>query len=170
MLVDTLPVDLRRDEPPDRVDRLALRLTAGIAMRTRVLEIGCGTGALARVLARRGADVTAIDRAPMIDLARSRTPSHLGIDYRVGELPRLSPRGFDIAIAVDALQQLPLADALARIAAAVRPGGHIVIVGHLGPWWARLSEIRRVTERTLPGVLVRRHLGWRYSARWTRPV
>lgn len=170
MLVDTLPVDLRRDEPPDRVDRLALRLTAGIAMRTRVLEIGCGTGALARVLARRGANVTAIDRAPMIDLARSRTPSHLGIDYRVGELPRLSPRGFDIAIAVDALQQLPLADALARIAAAVRPGGHIVIVGRLGPWWARLSEIRRVAERTLPGVLVRRHLGWRYSARWTRPV
>jgi 2-polyprenyl-3-methyl-5-hydroxy-6-metoxy-1,4-benzoquinol methylase len=167
VLVDTLPVDLLHDEPPDGVAR---RLTAEIAMRSRVLEIGCGTGALARVLARRGANVTAIDRAPMIDLARSRTPSHLGIDYRVGELQRLSPRGFDVAIAVSALHELPLAEALARIAEAVRPGGSIVIVDRLGPWWATLSEIRRVIERVLPGAIVRRHLGWRYSARWTRPV
>jgi 2-polyprenyl-3-methyl-5-hydroxy-6-metoxy-1,4-benzoquinol methylase len=164
VLVDTLPVDLLQDDSPDGVAR---RLTAGIAMRSRVLEIGCGTGALARVIARRGANVTAIDRAPMIDLARSRTPSHLGIDYRVGELQRLSPRGFDVAIAVSSLHELPLADALVRIAAAVRPGGSIVIVDRLGPWWATLSEIRRVVERALPGALVRRHLGWGDSARWT---
>jgi len=170
VLVDTLPVDLLRDESPDRVDGVARRLTAGIAMRSRVLEIGCGTGALARVLARRGANVTAIDRAPMIDLARSRTPSHLGIDYRVGELQRLSPRGFDVAIAVSALRHVPVADALARIAEAVRPGGSIVIVDRLGPWWATLGEIRRVVDHVLPGAIVRRHLGWRYSARWTRPV
>ena len=165
MLVDALPEDLLRDERPDPVAR---RLTAGIAMRSRVLEIGCGTGALARVLARRGANVTAIDRAPMIDLARSRTPSHLGIDYRVGELQWLSPRGFDVAIAVSGLHEL--ADSLARIAAAVRPGGRIVIVDRAGPWWSALSEIRRVVDRSLPGAVVRRHLGWRYSARWTRPV
>jgi 2-polyprenyl-3-methyl-5-hydroxy-6-metoxy-1,4-benzoquinol methylase len=164
VLVDTLPVDLLQDESPDGVAR---RLTAGIAMRSRVLEIGCGTGALARVIARRGANVTAIDRAPMIDLARSRTPAHLGIDYRVGELHRLSPRGFDVAIAVNARLER---DALPRIAAAVRPGGSIVIIDRLGPWWATLSEIRRVIERVLPDAIVRRHLGWRYSVRWTRPV
>ena len=140
----------------------------------RVLDAGCGTGALSVEAARRGAHVVAIDLSPtMIGLARERLPPNLGlgaIDFRVGELPSLSPRGFDIGIAVDALHELPLADALARIAVAVRPGGRIVIVGELGPWWARLSEIRRVAGRTLPGVLVRRHLGWRYSARWTRPV
>lgn len=170
MLVETLPEDLLEGEAADRVDGVARRLTAGIAMRSRVLEIGCGTGALARVLARRGANVTAIDRAPMIDRARSRTPSRLGIEYRVGELQRLSPRGFDVAIAVSALHDLPLPDALARVAAAVRPGGSIVVVDRLGPWWTTLSEIRRVVERVLPGAVVRRHLGWRYSARWTRPV
>jgi 2-polyprenyl-3-methyl-5-hydroxy-6-metoxy-1,4-benzoquinol methylase len=157
-------------EPADQIDPIARRWVAGVAMRSRVLEIGCGTGALARLLARRGAHVTAIDVAPLIDLARSRTPSHLGIDYRVGELSRLSPRGFDVAIAVNALHALPLADAFARIAAAIRPGGHIVVVDRAGPWWSSLSEIRRVAGGVLPGAAIQRHLGWRYSARWTRPV
>jgi 2-polyprenyl-3-methyl-5-hydroxy-6-metoxy-1,4-benzoquinol methylase len=168
VLVDTLPADLALDEPRDHVDPVALRLTEAIAMRSRVLEIGCGTGALARVLARRGAHVTAIDLAPpMIDIARSRTPGHLGIEYRVGELHRLSPRGFDLAIAVNALVDVALADAFARMAAAIRPGGSIVIVDRAGPWWTSLPEIRRVA---LPGMIVRRHLGWRFSARWTRPL
>lgn len=173
-------------------------------MRQRVLEIGCGTGALARTMARRGALVTAIDLAPrMIDLARSRTPGHLAIEYRVGDLRRLSPRGFDVAIAVNTLHHLPLADAFERMAAAVAPGGTVLVVdlfearglaelpynaaswllrtrepiaGALASAWAAhrddllgLSEIRRVARKALPGVVVRRHLGWRYSARWTKP-
>lgn len=167
MLVETIRAGIAVDEP-DRIEPVARRLTAGIAMRSRALEIGCGTGALARMLARRGANVTAIDPSPrMIELARSRTPPHLAIEYRVGELVRLSPRGFDVAIAICTLDQVPVADALERMAAAVRPGGRIVIVDRLGAWWAGLAEIRGVAARTLPGVVVR-HLGWRYSARWTR--
>ncbi|MDZ7651662.1 MAG: methyltransferase domain-containing protein [Burkholderiaceae bacterium] len=42
----------------------------------RLLDAGCGTGALAVEAARRGADVVAIDLSPtLVDLARERLPS-----------------------------------------------------------------------------------------------
>ena len=45
----------------------------------RLLDAGCGTGALAVEAARRGARVVAIDLSPtLIDLARARTPRDLG--------------------------------------------------------------------------------------------
>lgn len=41
----------------------------------RVLELGCGTGLMTRLLLDRGADVTAVDRAePMLARARVRAP------------------------------------------------------------------------------------------------
>lgn len=49
----------------------------------RVLDIACGTGALAAAAARRGADVIGMDFAPtMIAEAIRRHP---GIDFRVGD-------------------------------------------------------------------------------------
>ena len=52
----------------------------------RVLDAACGDGYLARVLAARGARVTAIDLGPrLIELARQRDPRG-EIDYRVADL------------------------------------------------------------------------------------
>ncbi|MEO1793633.1 MAG: magnesium protoporphyrin IX methyltransferase [Pseudomonadota bacterium] len=46
----------------------------------RVLDAGCGTGALAVELARRGADVVAVDLSPkLIEIAKERLPSDLGL-------------------------------------------------------------------------------------------
>jgi len=60
----------------------------------RVLDAGCGTGALAIEAARRGADVLAIDISPtLVDLARERAPKDLGagrVTFAVGDL--LDPR------------------------------------------------------------------------------
>ena len=45
----------------------------------RVLDAGCGTGALSVEAARRGANVTAVDLSPtLINLARERLPRDLG--------------------------------------------------------------------------------------------
>jgi hypothetical protein len=33
-----------------------------------------------------------------------------------------------------------------------------------------LHEIRATLRAALPGVVVRRHLGWRYTAIWRKPV
>ncbi|MCY4182202.1 MAG: methyltransferase domain-containing protein, partial [Gammaproteobacteria bacterium] len=45
----------------------------------RLLDAGCGTGALAVAAARRGAQVLAIDLSPtLVGLARERAPADLG--------------------------------------------------------------------------------------------
>jgi SAM-dependent methyltransferase len=117
---------------PDRIEPAAQRLLGQLPPgRCRVLDIGCGTGALARRLATGGARVTGIDLSPrMIDVARVRTTDGLGIEYRVGDFMTWQPRGFDAAIAIASLHHLPLADALTRMADAVVPGG-LVLVGDL---------------------------------------
>jgi magnesium-protoporphyrin O-methyltransferase len=58
----------------------------------RLLDAGCGTGALAIAAAERGAEVLAIDvSGGLIDIARKRAPDHLSIDWRVGDM-RSQPR------------------------------------------------------------------------------
>lgn len=73
----------------------------------RLLDAGCGTGALAVEAARRGAEVVAIDLSPtLIGLARERTPQLLGagsIDFRVGDLLDSTLGEFDHVVAMDSL-------------------------------------------------------------------
>ena len=70
----------------------------------RLLDAGCGTGALAVVAAQRGADVVAIDVSHgLIDIAQKRAPSHLNIDWRVGDMRSHNLGIFDHVIAMDSL-------------------------------------------------------------------
>jgi magnesium-protoporphyrin O-methyltransferase len=70
----------------------------------RLLDAGCGTGALAMIAAQRGADVVAIDVSQgLIDIAQKRTPSHLSIDWRVGDMRSHNLGIFDHVIAMDSL-------------------------------------------------------------------
>src|SRR5688572_19674496 len=81
-----------------------------------VLDVACGQGVLARLLAARGARVTAVDAsAELIQLARQRdgqlqTPEpHRMIDYRVGDardLGLLPESYFDSAACVLAIQNI----------------------------------------------------------------
>ena len=62
----------------------------------RLLDAGCGTGALAIEAARRGADVVAVDLSPsLIGLARERAPRERGagkVEFRVGDMLDPVPR------------------------------------------------------------------------------
>ncbi len=72
----------------------------------RLLDAGCGTGATAVELARRGADVVAVDIAPkLVELARERAPDDLdgAIDFRVGDLLDPALGRFDTVVAMDSL-------------------------------------------------------------------
>jgi magnesium-protoporphyrin O-methyltransferase len=73
----------------------------------RLLDAGCGTGALAVEAARRGAQVVAIDLSPtLVDLARERVPAQIGagsIDFRVGDMLDPALGSFDHVVAMDSL-------------------------------------------------------------------
>ncbi len=72
----------------------------------RILDAGCGTGALAVELARRGARVVAVDLSPrLVGLAAERMPDDVGhrIDFRVGDMLDPSLGAFDHVVAMDSL-------------------------------------------------------------------
>ena len=88
----------------------------------RVLDAGCGTGALAAELARRGADVVAIDLSPtLVDLGRERVEAGAGtIEFRSGDMLDSALGRFDHVVAMDSLihyRAADMAEAAARLAA-----------------------------------------------------
>jgi magnesium-protoporphyrin O-methyltransferase len=84
----------------------------------RVLDAGCGTGALAILAAKRGADVVAIDLSPtLIDLARARAPakSELGagsVVFMAGDMLDPELGKFDHVVGMDSLIHYDAADAV----------------------------------------------------------
>jgi magnesium-protoporphyrin O-methyltransferase len=73
----------------------------------RVLDAGCGTGALAVELARRGAHVVAIDLSPtLVGLARERIGTATGdgqIEFLTGDMSDAALGRFDHMVAMDSL-------------------------------------------------------------------
>ncbi|HVF93638.1 MAG TPA: magnesium protoporphyrin IX methyltransferase [Sphingomonas sp.] len=83
----------------------------------RLLDAGCGTGALAVEAAQRGADVVAIDVAgSLVDVARDRTPTGLTIDWRVGDMLDPSLGRFDHVVAMDSLIHYRASDIVDTVA------------------------------------------------------
>lgn len=85
----------------------------------RVLDAGCGTGASAVELARRGAEVVAVDISPnLVRLAGERMPDDLSgsIDFRVGDMLDPALGRFDAVVAMDSLIHYQPADCLRVLA------------------------------------------------------
>jgi len=86
----------------------------------RVLDAGCGTGALAVEAARRGADVVAIDlSSTLVNLARERMPAFPGtgrVDFRVSDMLDPSLGRFDWVVAMDSLIHYEVADMVEMVA------------------------------------------------------
>ncbi|TKD50938.1 magnesium protoporphyrin IX methyltransferase [Sphingomonas baiyangensis] len=77
----------------------------------RLLDAGCGTGALAVEAARRGAEVVAIDVARnLVEVARRRAPEGLPIEWRVGDMTDPALGRFDHVVAMDSLIHYPAFD------------------------------------------------------------
>ena len=85
----------------------------------RVLDAGCGTGALAVEAARRGAHVVAVDLAgTLVSLAGERTPGGLDgrIEWRIGDMTDPALGSFDHVVGMDSLIHYHAPD-MARVAA-----------------------------------------------------
>jgi len=114
----------------------------------RVADIGCGDGALAVEMARRGAEVTGADPDPaQIAAARCRAEAAgLSIRFLCAPAEALPLPGgcMDRVVAVTALCfTAEPARALAGMAHILRPGGRLVL-GELGRWnlWAAIRRLR----------------------------
>ncbi len=102
----------------------------------RLLDAGCGTGALAVEAAGRGASVTAIDVAEgLVAIGQRRAPPSVAgtIEWRAGDMldPALST--FDHVVAMDSLIHYKLADmaeAITRLAARSRRSILITFAPH----------------------------------------
>lgn len=138
----------------------------------RVLDAGCGTGALAVEAARRGAEVVAIDVAPtLIELARERSPRDLGagsISFHVGDMLDPSLGHFDHVVAMDSLIHYRAEDCVGAVSAlAARTRRSIVFtfaprtpalaalhaVGRLFPRAERAPSIQPVAEVVMQRML-----------------
>jgi magnesium-protoporphyrin O-methyltransferase len=73
----------------------------------RLLDAGCGTGALAVAAAERGADVVAVDLSPqLVKLARERSPREYlcgRIEFRSGDMLDPALGEFDHIVSMDSL-------------------------------------------------------------------
>jgi len=134
----------------------------------RLLDAGCGTGALAIEAARRGADVTAIDLSPtLVGLARERLPADVpagAIDYRSGDMLDPALGSFDHVVCMDSLIHYASADAVRALGALAQrtrasllftfaPSNPLLAamigVGRLFPLGDRAPFIQPVAERRL---------------------
>lgn len=85
----------------------------------RLLDAGCGTGALAVEAAKRGAQVLAIDLSPtLVGIARERLPAELAsrIDFRAGDMLDPALGRFDWVVGMDSLIHYDATDAIRVLA------------------------------------------------------
>lgn len=93
-------------EGRDRMRALMLSRLPADLTGARVLDAGCGTGAMAAELARRGAHVVGVDISPqLIDIARRRLDPDLAglVEFRSGDMTDPALGRFDHALAMDSL-------------------------------------------------------------------
>jgi magnesium-protoporphyrin O-methyltransferase len=154
----------------------------------RVLDAGCGTGALACELAQRGAEVVAIDLSPtLVQLARERTPAALRarIDFRAGDMLDPALGRFDHAVWMDSLIHYDPPHAVAALAALAgrtrssmlftfAPATPLLVpmmaIGRLFPKGNRAPSIVPVAERALHERLARDEVLGRWEPGRSRRV
>jgi magnesium-protoporphyrin O-methyltransferase len=150
----------------------------------RLLDAGCGTGALAVEAARRGARVVAVDLSPtLIGLAGDRTPETLGagqLDFMVGDMLDPALGEFDYVVAMDSLIHYRAHDTVRVLSGlTARTGGSLLFtfapstpllsmmhgVGRLFPRGNRAPAIEPIAEHTLRRLLAAEPAlsGWRSS-------
>lgn len=138
----------------------------------RLLDAGCGTGALAVEAANRGADVVAVDISPtLIELAQQRSASLQGpgrLTFRVGDMLDPTLGRFDYTVAMDSLIHYRASDTVSVLGRLAEHVGEAILftfaprtpllalmhaVGRLFPRSDRAPSIEPVAAETLLGLI-----------------
>ena len=95
------------------------------------LEIGCGTGAFARLLAKRCKRVIGIDlSSEMIRVARSRSSQFNNLEFQLADAMTYDfpLSNFDYICSIATLHHLQQRELLVKIERALKPGGVLVVL------------------------------------------
>jgi magnesium-protoporphyrin O-methyltransferase len=152
----------------DEMRNTLLGMLPGDLQGRRLLDAGCGTGALSVGAAQRWAQVVAVDISPtLIGLARDRLPAQRGfgrIEFRVGDMFDTGLGEFDHVVAMDSLIHYRQADVVRVLAGFAARTRHSILftfapktpaltlmwgVGRLFPRRDRAPSIEPLTETSL---------------------
>jgi SAM-dependent methyltransferase len=142
-------------------------LAAVPAGARRALDVGCGTGLLARELRGRVPYVMGLDAdEPTLTAARAADPDGR-VDYVLGDFAAaaLEPGSFDFISCVAALHHMEATPALGQMSALLRPGGRLLIVG-----LARSRNIGDLMADAAGAIVHRRELLRRQYTEVTAPT
>lgn len=98
---------------------------------SNALELGCGTGTFARLLAERAEHVLALDLSPqMIRIAQERSGHLSNIDFQVADALawEFPPEQFDCIVSITTLHHLPMEQMLIKMKAALAPNGTLIVL------------------------------------------
>ena len=131
----------------------SLKTIEEIYLKKSILDLGCGGGILAESLAKKGANVTAVDTSKsLIDVAKKRAlDQNLKINYKVSDIVSLKNKGtkFDIIISLEVIEHVDDYKVfLNNIFSCIKKNGIIIISTMNRNFFSYLSTIV-VAERIL---------------------
>lgn len=136
-----------RPGPPESFYQRLSALGVGLPGQS-ILDLGCGTGVLARRFARAGCHVLASDiSAGQIDAAKALAQAEdVTVDFRVAaaEASEFPAGSVDVATANQCWLYFDHAAVLAQLRRVLRPGG-LLVTSHFS-WLPRLDAVARASE------------------------
>ena len=156
-----------------RAMHLAVARAAATSPGRRVLEIGCGTGAVTALLHERGASITAIDQSPdMLEQARARlgaeaSPPVEWLEQTASEIDSLATEAYDavvLCLCLSEMSQSERAFVLREAALRLARGGRLAVADevHAPQGWRRaLQRLWRIPQAAL---------GWFLVGSLSRPI
>jgi methionine biosynthesis protein MetW len=153
---------LRYDGHVDEPQEVARMLAELVPLGSRVLDVGCGTGSVSRIIAEtRDAKITGIEpNSCRAAAARSRGLEVHEEPFTPAVLQLLDP--FDVVLFADVLEHVAHPESFLQLARrALRPGGRVIAsVPNVAHWSVRMDLFRGRFNYQPVGIRDSTHLRW----------
>lgn len=131
--------------------------TAQLDSRSRLLEIGCGSGKATLLFAERGYKILCIEPGvELIGMAAEKLRGYpVSFANCLFEEWQETTRAFDLVYSAQAFHWVPKDVGYAKAAAALKPGGYLALFWNRSPWQegALQQQIEAVYQRCAPELI-----------------